>query len=164
MHVCLFKGTDVCTCVPPRRLGVDVVHNLVTFATLWSQTSLQFPRLLSTISQSIECVLIKEVPCMLKRLYYYAYYKHFLPRPHPETCFSVNRTHQTELPWVCATGIGRLSVFCPCSPSLPHHRQPCLGVSRGYFHVLCTATREMFSALFFPKSVLFLSGSPKTLS
>lgn len=48
--------------------------------------------------------------------------------------------------------------------SLPHHRQPCLGVSRGYFHVLCTATRILFSASFFFRSVLLLSGSPKTLS
>lgn len=38
MQACLFNG-GISACFPPRRLGVDVVNNLVTFAYLYIQAS-----------------------------------------------------------------------------------------------------------------------------
>jgi hypothetical protein len=40
MEACLFNRRDVSTCISPRRLGVDVVNNLVTFAIYGDESDL----------------------------------------------------------------------------------------------------------------------------
>lgn len=68
------------TCFLPRKLGLDVVNNLVTFAICRARIHSNptnyyvYPRLLRIVFQSIGLIHMKEVPCTLqKNLLFYLF-------------------------------------------------------------------------------------------